>query len=88
MVERYAFGAGCVRQLALALRVCSESLKSVELGGNEFWEEDENFTEIIEALSERHQLEKLVLYQFIRALPEVFEPAPAAGGEKRKRGDS
>ena len=26
------------------------------------------------------------IYQFIRAMPEVFEPAPvAAGGEKRKR---
>ena len=25
------------------------------------------------------------IYQFIRAMPEVFEPAPAAGGGKRKR---
>ena len=26
------------------------------------------------------------IYQFIRAMPEVFEPAPVAAGQKRKRG--
>ena len=26
------------------------------------------------------------IYQFIRAMPDVIEPAPAAAGEKRKRG--
>ena len=25
------------------------------------------------------------IYQFIRAMPDVFEPVPAAAGEKRKR---
>ena len=28
------------------------------------------------------------IYQFIRAMPEVFEPAPGAAGGKRKRGGS
>ena len=29
------------------------------------------------------------IYQFVRAMPEVFEPVPAsAGGEKRKRSGS
>ena len=32
---------------------------------------------------DRHKLE--AIYQFIRAMPEVFEPVPAAAGEKRKR---
>jgi len=34
--------------------------------------------EAIEASQTQHKLG--VIYQFIRAMPEVFEPAPAAGG--------
>ena len=37
-----------------------------------------------EAGIDKHKLG--AIYQFIRAMPEVFEPAPAAGGGKRQRG--
>jgi len=36
-----------------------------------------------EAGIDKHKLG--AIYQFIRAMPEIFEPAPAAAGEKRKR---
>jgi len=32
---------------------------------------------------DRHKLE--AIYQFIRATPEIFEPAPVASGKKRKQ---
>ena len=36
-----------------------------------------------EAIVSKRKLESI--YQFIRAMPEVFEPAPVAAGDKRKR---
>ena len=54
------FGAGCARELSLALRVCTKSLKVVTLNYNEV-EGDVPFAEITEALSKHPQLEQLDL---------------------------
>ena len=56
------FGVGSARQLSLALRGCSKSLKHLEFSGNEMG--GEQSTGIIEALSAHPQLENLELWHW------------------------
>ena len=58
-VERCTFGAGCSRQLSLALRGCAKSLKCVKFWHNRMG--NEPLVDIIEAFSVHPQLEKLEL---------------------------
>ena len=75
------FGAGCIRQLSLMLRGCSNSLKSVELHCNFFGGdviEGAHLATIIEGLGVHSQLEKLGLNDMnagrheCRALSDLF----------------
>ena len=59
VVDGGQFGAGCARQLSLALRDCNRSLKHIKLVDNEVGVE--RLVDIIEALSEHPQLETLRL---------------------------
>jgi len=61
VVVECEFGAGCARQLSLALRGCNSSLKHVKLSNNQMG--DEPLAEIIEAVSLHSQLEKLELWR-------------------------